>query len=619
MNHTKRCIAARFISLLTFGFLLLAATAGAQQFQTTFGAANFEDGRGGVKPLVAGNGYISVGYTNSFGPNDDVYIVESNLTGGCIWAMRYDFANSNERGYDIQETTTGDFIVTGWTDAPGTQELFILKVNNQGQCLCATTFGPGAAGTNSLGWDIMEDANSGLYVAAGWVTNANGLRDGLIAAVDPNCNRICATTYAPAFPTPDLDDYFHGIWQSPSNGNYILCGGTTSFGSANQAWILEIAPVNTACNSPILWSQHVGGPIGNEEFNSVIELTIGAQAGNIVAVGSTTDPAVAPSDFYVAKFNGGGGIILPDITGGGVVTADEMYQVRELASSNLLLTGNMNPGPFGGQDAYAVEMTNVWNCPVGKVWSMAYGGTGNDLLYSGSEDPNNCVPGYILCGLTASPNLIGPDPQQMYLLKTDVVGSTSSVCPEIRPADRCTAPNFPSLQARFFPRVQPWGVNWPINCNPACAGFVICLMQCRPPGCSRQHPLINGDLYPWSDHSAAPSIHGGTAPGTLTGIPQDNVADAPAGAATASVANMYPNPVPAGSSFQLKYMLASGRDVSVVISDVSGNIVYTEKGETNSGSGSLTVSTKGWAVGSYLIKMDLGTETQTKRIVVIDK
>ncbi|MDB5035184.1 MAG: hypothetical protein JWQ98_2425 [Chlorobi bacterium] len=56
MNHTKRCIAARFISLLTFGFLLMAATAGAQQFQTTFGAANVEDGRGGVKLLNAGGG-----------------------------------------------------------------------------------------------------------------------------------------------------------------------------------------------------------------------------------------------------------------------------------------------------------------------------------------------------------------------------------------------------------------------------------------------------------------------------------------------------------------------------------------------------------------------------------
>ncbi|MEP7217784.1 MAG: T9SS type A sorting domain-containing protein [Bacteroidota bacterium] len=614
MNHTKRCIAARVVSLLTFGFLLLAATAGAQQFQTTFGAANFEDGRGGVKLLAAGNGYISVGYTNSFGPNDDIYIVESNLTGGCIWAMRYDFGNSNERGYDIQETNTGDFIVTGWTDVPGTQELFILKVNNQGQCLCATTFGPGLPGTNSLGWDIMQDANSGLYVAAGWVTNANGLRDGLIAAVDQNCNRVCATTYAPALPTPDRDDYFHGIWQSPTNGNYILCGGTTSFGNANQAWILEVAPVNTACNSPILWSQHVGGPLGNEEFNSVIELTIGAQAGNIVAVGSTTDPAVAPSNFYVAKFTGGGISILPDVTGGGL-GAEEMYQVRELASSNLLLTGNMNPGPFGGQDAYAVEMTNVWNCPVGKVWSMVYGGTGNDLLYSGSEDPNNCVPGYILCGLTASPNLIAPDPQQMYLLKTNVLGSTSSLCPEIRPPDGCTTPNFPTLLARFLPRVQTWGVNWPINCNPACAGFVICLLPC-PVTPVQNRPLSNnGDLHIWE----AQSVHGGAAPGTLTGISQDNVADAPADAATASLANLYPNPVPAGSSFQLKYMLAGGRDVSVVISDVSGNIVYTEKEETNSSGGTMTVSTKGWAVGSYLIKMSLGTKTQTQRIVVIDK
>ncbi|MDB5035183.1 MAG: lipoprotein [Chlorobi bacterium] len=532
--------------------------------------------------------------------------------------MRYDFGNSNERGYDIQETATGDFIVTGWTDVPGTQEMFILKVNNQGQCLCATTFGPGLAGTNSLGWDIMQDANSGLYVAAGWVTNINGLRDGLLAVVDQNCNRVCVTTYAPALPTPDRDDYFHGIWQSPTNGNYILCGGTTSFGSANQAWILEVAPANTACNSPILWSQHVGGPQGNEEFNSVIELTAAAQVGNIVAVGSTTDPAVAPSDFYVAKFTGGG-LFIADVTGGGVATADEMYQVRELGNTNLLLTGNMNPGPLGAQDGYAVEMSNAWGCPVGKVWSMAYGGTGNDRLYSGSEDPNNCVPGYILCGLTASPNLIAPDPQQMYLLKTNNLGSTSSVCPEVRPFDRCTTPNFPSLQARTVFKVQPWGVNWPINCNPACAGFLICSLACPPPAAVNKPLSDNGDMGLWNDRKDAASIHGGAAPGTLTGISHENVAGAPANAATADLATTYPNPVSVGSSFQLQYTLGGGKAFSVVISDVSGNIVYTQKGESDSRSGSLTVSTKGWTAGSYLVKVDLGTETQTKRMVVIDK
>ncbi|MEP7217783.1 MAG: T9SS type A sorting domain-containing protein [Bacteroidota bacterium] len=584
MNHTTMRCLTRFIFSLGIGLLAMISAASAQRFQTTFGGMAAEAGRGGVRPLNGGGGYICAGFSNSFGNNMDVYVVKSNLAGGIVWANAYNFGG-DDFGYDIQETVAGDFIVTGVTNAGGNNDMFILKLNAAGAVIWAETFG---AGNEDWGWDILQ-AGNGDYVAAGWSFTAAGNQDALIVRTNPAGGVIYAQTYAPA--GGGGNEFFHGLFQA-GNGDLLACGGTTSFGAGQQGLVMRI---NFATGAPI-WANQIGGAV-NEVFHSVIELTVGAQAGNIVAAGFTS--TIAPLDFYVAKYNGAGGFIGPDISGGTAGGAEEMFQVREskvLNPGNLLLTGRINPGPLGGDDGYVVQMVPAWGCPVGKVWSMAYGGGGLDQLYSGNEDPLNCIPGYILCGLTATPAFLpAGDPQQVYEIKTNNVGQSG--CNELPPADRCTQPNYPNAAVALANVTHAWGVFWNVNRIPGNVLRVLCFTPCPA-------PPVGAHLSDGSD-----------------GISSDNssVSSAPDDARIADRAATYPTPVAAGESFRVDYTLGRGREVAVVVSDVSGHVVYQRREETGAGNGSMTIGTDGWASGSYLVRVDLGSETQTRRIVVMDR
>ncbi|MBS1910487.1 MAG: T9SS type A sorting domain-containing protein [Bacteroidetes bacterium] len=599
MSSRRFGFPARVCTMLVLGLVFAGARAHAQTWQSTFGGVQTEDGRGGVKPLLLGGGYISVGTTNSFGQNNDVYVVEENLTGGIVWAFAYDF-HGNDYGLDIQELAGGGFIITGRTDVNGSSDLLLLKINAAGGVVWGETFG----GANyEAGVDVLEAAN-GDYVAVGEAHLAPANQDGLMVRTNAAGAPIFVRTYAPAG-NPANED-LRGLYEA-ANGDLITCGATTSFGNGMQGWVMR----TTNAGIPI-WSNHVG--LGaNENFNSVIELTVGAQAGNIVAVGATTG---TPSpDFYVAKFNGGGVMIAPDIAGGGNPSVEEMFQVREMkvvgAPGDLLLTGHMNPGPLGGDDGYVVDMTPVWGCPSGKNWSMAYGGNGLDQLYSGAEVATNCLPGFILCGLT-QPLAPPLDPQQMYVIKTGLLGVSG--CHEARPVDNCNTPGYPSVQAPMSPVSASWGIMKPVAVIPGRVTQNLCFTACPAvpaPHTPDVHQPSMPAIEPWyrDGRLSSRDVHG----------PDQGIAAVAADEGTGAGTLMYPNPVAEGSSFEVRYSLGVGAQVSVVISDAYGRIVYQRTADAKDGSGFQVINTTGWAMGSYLVRVDGGTRSQTKRVVVTGK
>ncbi|HVZ41890.1 MAG TPA: T9SS type A sorting domain-containing protein [Candidatus Kapabacteria bacterium] len=596
MNSRRSGFPARIIAMLAVGLAFAGACANAQTWQSMFGGAQTEDGRGGVKPLLLGGGYISVGTTNSFGQNNDVYVVEENLAGGIVWAFAYDF-HGNDYGLDIQELAGGGFIITGRTDVNGSSDLLLLKINAAGGVVWGETFG----GTNyEAGTDVLEAAN-GDYVAVGEAHLTPANQDGLMVRTNAAGAPIFVRTYAPAG-NPANED-LRGLYEA-ANGDLIACGATTSFGNGMQGWVMR----TTNAGIPI-WSNHVG--LGaNENFNSVIELTVGAQAGNIVAVGATTG---TPSpDFYVAKFNGGGGMIVPDIAGGGNPSVEEMFQVREMkvvgVPGDLLLTGHMNPGPLGGDDGYAVDMTPVWGCPSGKNWSMAYGGNGLDQLYSGAEVATNCLPGFILCGLTQA-LAVPPDPQQMYVIKTGLLGVSG--CHEARPVDNCNTPGYPSVAAPMLPASASWGTIKPVAAIPGRVTQNLCFAGCPPPPAPHA-PEVTQPATP----AVEPWYREGTLSSRNVRHPDQGIAAVAADEEASAATMMYPNPVAEGSSFEVRYNLGVGAQVSVVISDAYGRIVYQRAADAKDGSGFQVINTTGWAMGSYLVRVDGGTGSQTKRIVV---
>ncbi len=59
-------------------------------------------------------GYISTGWTTSYSPNGDVYLIRTNASGDSLWTKTYGGSESDE-GLSVKQTTDGGYIIAGWT------------------------------------------------------------------------------------------------------------------------------------------------------------------------------------------------------------------------------------------------------------------------------------------------------------------------------------------------------------------------------------------------------------------------------------------------------------------------------------------------------------------------
>jgi len=97
----------------------------------TYGGTGGTDHDGGYSvQQTTDGGYIVAGYTDSYGAGgEDVYLIKTIVSGDSFWTKTYG-GSENDRGYSIQQTTDGGYIVAGWTDSYGAggKDVYLIKI-----------------------------------------------------------------------------------------------------------------------------------------------------------------------------------------------------------------------------------------------------------------------------------------------------------------------------------------------------------------------------------------------------------------------------------------------------------------------------------------------------------
>jgi len=105
------------------------------------------------------NGYIIAGSTSSYGAgNNDFYLVKTNSLGDPVWTRTFGGAD-DDRGYSVQQTSDGGFIVAGYT----TYFSYLVKTDLMGDTLWTRTLG----GDYTRAYSIQQISDGGYIVAGG--------------------------------------------------------------------------------------------------------------------------------------------------------------------------------------------------------------------------------------------------------------------------------------------------------------------------------------------------------------------------------------------------------------------------------------------------------------------
>jgi|GEM_PF-3554581 len=210
---------------------------GNQIWQQTYGGDQ-QDGVYCLTQNQRGDGYIAIGWTNSYGAgNQDLWLIQVDRDGNLVWDKTYG-GTSYDCGIFISKTVDGGYICSGWTMSfgHGHYDSWLLKIAPDG---------------NINQWEVDISINAGEYNDSNNIAGVSfGATDGFDNGIDLPEPPPPAQNYVQLyFPHPDWDqaitNYSTDIRYPVSllyyQIAYDFCVATDQ---ANQSHTITVTPQN---------------------------------------------------------------------------------------------------------------------------------------------------------------------------------------------------------------------------------------------------------------------------------------------------------------------------------------------------------------------------------------
>ena len=188
--------------------------------------------------------------------------------------------------------------------------------------------------------------------------------------------------------------------QQLSDGGYIMCGRTISYGVGGfDNYLLRLDAAGDT-----VWTKTYGN-VGYDEAQNIVQTS----DGGFIMTGQTDNINFA-GDVYLVKTDASG-VVAWSTAFGGAGTADFGYCVRQTSDGGYIVFGLTASAGAGGRDMLLVKI----NSSGAVQWSKTYGGASDD---EGRTVEITSDGGFILCGFTQSYS----NGYQAYVVKTNSSG-----------------------------------------------------------------------------------------------------------------------------------------------------------------------------------------------------
>jgi len=205
---------------------------GNQEWDKTFGGSN-DDFGSCIKQTIDG-GYIIVGWTNSFGGgNNDAWLIKTDMQGNKEWDKTFG-GNENDIGYAVQQTIDGGYIIVGWTNSfgDGNYNVWLIKTDVEGNEEWDKPFG---GSDSDRGYSVQQTTDGGYIITGETKSFGNGESDLWLIKTDAEGNE----EWDKPFGGSDSDRGYSV--QQTENAEYVITGWTKSFGNGNNdAWLIKV-------------------------------------------------------------------------------------------------------------------------------------------------------------------------------------------------------------------------------------------------------------------------------------------------------------------------------------------------------------------------------------------
>jgi len=315
----------------------------------TFGGQGNDIGKDIIQ--TSDGGYIITGYTKSYssGGDSDLWLIKTNANGeSCLYSdggtcsessskwVKIFGTSGNDYGNSVQETSEGDFIVTGKSGR--IPSIFVVRTNSLGEKIWENLYG-NTSNSGDRGNYILERQDLGFLILGKEMTNSSN--DNLcLINIDGEGSEIWHSLYGGT--NSDEGTYLSEV----SGGGFIIAGSSKSYGNGNwdDMWL-----VKTSTGGSMEWQKTFGGSY-DETGHYVHEKT----EGGFMIVGSTESFGQGLFDIWVISTDYTGNEIYSQTFGGSM--DDRALKGAKSDNGSLLIIGYTESFGNGGDDVLLISI-----------------------------------------------------------------------------------------------------------------------------------------------------------------------------------------------------------------------------------------------------------------------